>query len=369
MPLRCLSDNADILAFEVSPEEWEDLRKENSQNHHLRMPCCDSRVVLKTSRLGTQFFSHARKGECSSAPETPEHLLAKSIVAGAAKRAGWSVTTEYRGTTPEGEAWVADVYVTKGNAKIALEIQWSPQNEETTRYRQERYRKSGVRALWLMRQPNILIEEATPTFHLALNEETKTFVVRLPNPANYRQEYLTSKNKGDPYYWSQSLPLEVFIQGALSKRMGFNGKDIPASVYGAHENCWKCGRKTLLVSSIELEISKIMPTSSNIKASLGFFYDNEGTRALCDQILKSDILRKHGIGEIRLRYSKTEKKEYHSNGCFHCGALSGRFFERDLYKKEKLIYSESVIFDEVLATRFGRNDLINSMGWYFKEGS
>lgn len=372
MPLRCLHPDADILAFELSKDEWSALREENAGKQHLRMPCCDSTVVLKTSRLGTQFFAHARKGGCASAQETPEHILAKSRVAESAKRSGWSVTTEFRGSTPEGEVWIADVFATKGNVKIAFEIQWSAQDEETTKFRQDRYKKSGVRALWLMRQPNILIDESIPTFHLSFIGETRSFAVHLPDSQSYSAEIINSRNKSDSRYWRQILPLDTFIEGALSKRLRFlptNGQAIPASVYGALEKCWKCGRETLLVSSIKLEISRIMPKSADIKASLRFFYGDERTRYLCDQVLKPYILRKHGIGEIRFRYSKTENEEYHSNGCFHCGALSGRYFERNLSYKEKLIYSESVIFDKILAARFCRHDLIDFMGWQFNEGS
>ena len=349
MPLRCRQPDADILAFELSKDEWIALREGNAEKRHLRMPCCDSKVVLKTSGLGTQFFAHSRKGDCTSARETAEHLLAKSIVAKSAKRAGWHVITEYRDQTPDGEVWIADVFATKGNVKIAFEIQWSRQDEETTKYRQDRYKKSGVRALWLMRQSNILVDESVPTFCLDFEESTHSFSVHVPYPI---------------------LPLDTFIAGALSKRLHFlptNESSIPVDVYGGYKECWSCHRDTLLVSSLKFVISEFIPTATDQRATLNFFDSYEYSKPLCDQVLTLDMLREHGIGEVRFRYSKTENKEYLSNGCFHCDALSGRHFDRDLQYREKLIYSAPIIFDSALARRFAQFNLASlTTGWQYK---
>lgn len=373
MPLRCLSNDADVLAFELSPEEWENLRKENSQNHHLRLPCCNSRVVLKTSRLGTQFFSHARKGDCTSASETPEHLLAKSLVADAAKQAGWSVITEYRGATPEGDDWIADVYAARGNAKVALEIQWSPQDEETTRYRQERYQKSGVRALWLMRQSNILIDPATPTFHLAFDQGARTFAVHLPNPVHYRPEFMTSRIKGDSLYWRQCLLLDAFIVGALNKRLRYLsaksmiGQSVPIQVWGAGTKCWRCSRPMVVVTSLVLQIGVILPGMKDIRISFDELRGFKQISVLREQIFNPDTLRKNKIGNIRLRYSQTLESNYLANGCVHCDALSGAHFEQRLRDYEKPIYTVPTQFGEEWVTIFDRLRTRGLSGWLLEE--
>lgn len=54
-----------------------------------------------------------------------EHIYLKSIIAKAAINAGWSVITEFRGQSKEGERWIADVYCEKGKARVALEVQLS----------------------------------------------------------------------------------------------------------------------------------------------------------------------------------------------------------------------------------------------------
>ena len=39
------------------------------------MPCCEADAIPKTSRRGTAFFAHARKGDCTTAPESDEHRV------------------------------------------------------------------------------------------------------------------------------------------------------------------------------------------------------------------------------------------------------------------------------------------------------
>lgn len=70
------------------------LRAANAAACDLRMPCCGAAVVLRTSPLGTRHFAHARRGPCTSAPETAEHLLAKRVVVEGIKRTEWIAKIE-----------------------------------------------------------------------------------------------------------------------------------------------------------------------------------------------------------------------------------------------------------------------------------
>lgn len=169
MPIRAASDRGDIHAFALSEEQWSEV-KATYRSLNLHMPCCGVPAVPKTSTRGTFFFAHARRGECNTADESPEHLYCKSLIAKAAQDAGWTVTTERPGVSPDGEAWVADVFCEKGNAKVALEVQMSPQADEETLRRQLRYQRSGVRCAWFFgvkaRRETICFERDTPAFSL-----------------------------------------------------------------------------------------------------------------------------------------------------------------------------------------------------------
>ncbi|MCK1506316.1 hypothetical protein IVB21_15655 [Bradyrhizobium sp. 18] len=117
---------------------------------------------MKTSARGLNFFAHKSRGPCRSGPEAEEHLALKLLAVAAARRAGWDCSTEARGASPSGEAWTADVLAQKGRHKIAIEVQLSSQTNEEILRRQERYRQSGVRCLWLVRQPGFPVSKDLP---------------------------------------------------------------------------------------------------------------------------------------------------------------------------------------------------------------
>lgn len=158
-------------AFAMSAQQWLELKAScKAKALDLWMPCCKMPAIPKTSPRGTFFFAHARRGECTTADESPEHLYCKSLIAKAALDAGWTVTTERPGMSPAGEEWIADVFCEKGSAKLALEVQMSPQTDAETVRRQQRYKASGVRGAWFFgaraRQATIGFDRDTPAFSL-----------------------------------------------------------------------------------------------------------------------------------------------------------------------------------------------------------
>ena len=86
-----------------------------------------------------------------------------------------------RGNTPDGGLWTADVLAERGKHRIAFEVQWSPQNQEETAQRQERYRNSGVRGLWLMSRPSGLqISKEVPSLLVQVDLDTRTANIKIP---------------------------------------------------------------------------------------------------------------------------------------------------------------------------------------------
>src|SRR5690606_10314018 len=141
-----------ILAFDLSDKAWQALARENRKARHLRMPCCAAAVALKRSPRGNPFLAHLPGAACLSAGETEAHRTLKAMAVEAPRANGWAATTEEAGVAPSGVSWQADVLARRGRHLVALEVQWSKQPLDEIMRRQERYRASGIRGLWLLRR-------------------------------------------------------------------------------------------------------------------------------------------------------------------------------------------------------------------------
>ena len=63
-------------------------------------------------------------------------------------------------------------------------------------------------------------------------------------------------------------------------------------------------------------------------------FDNPlGRNVLAEALGRAD-LRSLGIGQVKELLSRTRGHAYLSNGCVHCDALQGAFFEHDVYGED-----------------------------------
>ena len=100
MPLRAHYNREDVLAFDLSPAQWDELRTRSHQEENsLTLPCCGAHAFLRKSSLGTQHFVHAVRGDCDGRPESAIHLRAKEQIVRAARAAGFEAITEATGET------------------------------------------------------------------------------------------------------------------------------------------------------------------------------------------------------------------------------------------------------------------------------
>jgi hypothetical protein len=210
----------------MNSEEWQGLKASHKAKAlNLWMPCCKVPAIPKTSPRGTFFFAHARRGDCATADESPEHLYCKSLIAKAALDAGWTVTTERPGNSPAGEEWIADVFCEKGSAQRALEVQMSPQTDAETVRRQQRYRASGVRGAWFFgaraRQATLVFNRDTPAFSLR-----SVVVGELPTVDRFE------------------VSLPEFVKAMLEKRLTWTVPRYrrPHLVEFIEDVCWACRR-------------------------------------------------------------------------------------------------------------------------------
>lgn len=336
MPLRCVdSQDNSVQSHLLDVAQWAELKRIHGMQKHLRMPCCQQRVVLKTSKLGTNFFAHQRRGECTTKPESAEHLMLKSLVATTIEQCGWSVETEVRGQTDQSEDWIADVFATRGRAQIAVEIQWSRQMDADTYARQARYQRSGVRGLWLFKQADFPVDAAVPAMRVT-QDENGQFGVTVSSCESVIEDGFT-------HQVSAPIRLSVpdFIRHAFNGDLWFGlyreNSTITATFCGAFVKCWKCGGWTNVVAKVQI-------SSADIHHVLNIpLHELQDMPFLMAQLPLSSGVRDRKIGKITKRYSKTEGGDYLANGCVNCNALQGKFFLQDVYHRLKPVYSKTLI--------------------------
>ena len=323
MALRCVADDGTNLeASAFDRDEWEALRAQARAKRHLHMPCCPARAVLKTSRLGTRFFAHKARGGCEWKPETPAHLHLKELTLLAAREAGWDATTEANGVTADGECWTADVLAVKDHFKVAVEIQWSGQTDEETLRRQERYRRSGIRGVWLLRQPGFPISHDLPAACIGGSVE-EGLKILIPRWAG-----MSVHDRKEDRRWFQILDPESFMQALFERRFRFSvgpAPDLRLNIETGVIDCWKCRKQTRIVTWLA---GKLGPHKIRHALDLA-----DGIPGLAG-IVQGAIRHRRDIGSVRERYSQTVEHSYVSNGCAHCGALIGRFFEHEAWYSE-----------------------------------
>lgn len=368
MPLRCVSDEGAIVALDFATDEaWQTLRERNAKDKSLRMPCCEAAVILKRSKLGTRFFAHARTTTCDLGPETAEHLLAKEQIAQAVQRAGWQTSVEQYGQSPESEQWTADVLASDiGERSVAFEVQWSNQAFEETSRRQQVYRNSDVRGVWLLRQHDIPVSEETPAFRLVFDGTKSTFEVWLPS-VQYISFLVSRRDKDNDALWHQRIELGQFVEGTLRGRLHFSpptNTTVTLALDGADRACWNCKKETVIVIGVRVVFCGTIPGTHDLEATLDDFDENASERQLLAEALPPMLLAERGIGAIKTRYSHSERESYLSNGCVHCDALQGASYNHEIAWKAAEVFRTEIKFDDRWATMFREADGFNR--WWFE---
>lgn len=304
MPLRAIQDTKSIHAFDFNSIEWAKL-KTSCDLLNLKMPCCGNMAIPKTSSLGTPFFAHNRRGNCTSAPESPEHLRCKQIIAEAALASGWTAVTEKPGLSPSGEAWIADVFCEKGTATIAFEVQLSPQTQDETMRRQIRYKDSGIRSAWFFGQKLRLNTE---------NNEREMPIFRLTQ---------FDKNK-EPIIEKYGFLLSEFVKIMLNKKLVWARSSHVTPFYLGYFriHCRKCNSQNKLILSYakatentyDTSISDDV-TSDSIGNALGILYE----------LIKNDELKYLGFASIHKVYGN--RKTYYVNQ--YCRKCSNSIIRND----------------------------------------
>lgn len=332
MSFKALKDEQNIYSFQYSLKEWIDLKE--YEPHSFKMSCCGSDSILKTSKLGTQFFAHKVKpknSDCSTGGESPEHIHIKYLVMKELDRNGWDVEVEKRGITPDGEEWIADIYAEKGNAKIAIEVQWSPQTFVETKRRQEKYAQSGVRCAWLLRSSSIKARNAIVGDYAYSTKDMPVFSI-YRNKSQDGQTYMVynvNRLKTDSYDPLEpiTIELESFIKSLVSSEIRFTKKYSPIKrlyLEIINQKCWnkRCSGATKIVT--RMYFKEIV-----FGIEIEYLFQSKAIDECDEQMVKainSQLASAYNFAPLRRRYSKTAEGSYVANSCIHCDALMGKHF-------------------------------------------
>ena len=217
-----------------------------------------------------------------------------------------------------------------------------------------------------MKQLNIVISKELPTFKLRLNSDVRTMDVLIPHN-KYSVMFMNSRNKDDDSNWQHVIPIKEFIKGALSGKLKFAPTldvKIPIQISIAAAECWKCKKSTNLIMSIAFKASELFNNHPDFSTDI-YHFDSDIGLPILGKILPATTLKSHNIGHVKRRYSKTVGDGYLSNGCFHCDALQGRFFDHNyFYDQTPAFTSETLLTSELVDMLEIGSDVYR---WWFDE--
>lgn len=373
MAFICIKNNEKIYSFVYSLKDWIALKEDKGSSFN--MACCGNQAILKTSKLGTQFFAHKVKpkdSNCLTGGETAEHMHIKYLVMKELDRNNWDVEVEKRGVTPSGEQWIADIYAEKGKAKIAIEVQWSPQTFIETRRRQEKYAQSGVRCAWLLRSCSVKDTNAITGDYAYSTKDIPIFSI-YRNKTQDKQAYMIyNVNKLDSnssWYNHRSfkpimLPLNDFIKRLVSQGLVF----IPYERFTSTR--FRLKRSSII--EIFMGLDKHFCTKcghSNKIVARAYFKENYKTRSKkikdCSakeiRIINTYFAKKYMFAPIKKVRSEILNKSFIVNSCIECGFVIDRDGERAAFSN-KLITKSIFIRHQGLNTEkiYTTNTTINA---------
>lgn len=227
---------------------------------------------------------------------------------------GFKTHKEYRGN-----GWRADIFVEKGDKKIAIEVQLSPQSPKILNERQNLYIRDGIQGCWLyLERP-----KTRPRFKtIQENSDLPLFYISSADPIKVS---LVDKRK--------EVGLSDFLKAFLNDGIKFCNKvkthdSQKVKIIFYPMECWKCGALNYLYyldkpyfSSCNFPIEEMEAMWSGEN----FEFRPEILKAVMDY-LKSEPGKEIHMGEIKQRFSKTVQHEYKSFGCYKCDSLFGDFF-------------------------------------------
>jgi competence protein CoiA len=253
--------------------------------------------------------------------------------------------------TDEDGLCIADVLARRSVSStngIAFEVQWSPQTAETTQDRTDRYTRHGLRSLWLMRRPPLLVSKTTPIARLVPNGDG--FDVYLPSAYTITfRDILNSRELNElDSSWRRCGTLTDFVKGVVSGRFRFGVAEnfaLRIVVRGAPQHCIHCRRAIKAASSITLDLGHLHPDYPDFRVGINELGSIDGTlrTRIIDGV--NQRLGKVGGCQLAMCRPKLKLKSYLANSCtgnasrtgLECPGFVGRTYLPD-YDEEQTLF-------------------------------
>lgn len=324
MPLSAYINGERQIAPLLDSSEWEALR---ARKPAIELGCCRSRGFMRVSKLGTQHFVHARRSDaCTTAPESAEHLLLKSIILEAVRNAGWDGDVE---VCDPNAGWRADVMATKSKLRVAFEVQLSTIPFSELAARQQAYTDSGVRGCWFCGygalNPPAPPRTDMPVFPLS-------YSIHNPLPPSKRGMPPDQVRIG-----SHEMSLPEAVSALLNRQFRRCSKQHVATAEGItifrfHE-CWACHREFDVFCPMQcsatcddrLPVDKFHDWITSPLKDAGAPWIIRKVQQYVDAHPEMNLM----VSYPGWHWAQSSRRKHFTFCCFHCGALvASEIFEQ-----------------------------------------
>lgn len=306
MPLVAFLDGERIESYLATDERW-DRVKSVYKSRSLLMRC-GVPGIPRTSRRGLKHFAHKAGVQCGLIDcwnESPQHRILKTLIAQAARDAGWDVNVEW---STEERAWTADVLAERDGRRLALEVQWSRQDAGEFRRRQERYAADGVECFWYVHRRNKDEARRSGVPHVVFEGDDAPFDV------------LAEKAFQQAAPVALHTHVTAILLGLYLDRI--QARITSVTIQHLTDTCWACKRPSTIwrISAASVQ-SRCQETTEAARTDLPLWPTQR-----IETLITGDVAAVLGKGSLpplaplRMHRSKQAEKTYLAYGCAHCRA-------------------------------------------------
>jgi hypothetical protein len=215
------------------------------------------------------------------------------------------------------EDWRADVLATRGNIRIAFEVQWSRETLAETLARQERYARQGVRCCWFFRFPPRDMKRTGDEQLIEGRQDLPLFLLQ-------QDHHLT----GRVYLNGRHHSLDRFVAALLAGEVQFRStlrisRWQATTIYFYDAQCGNCAK----ASHVYCLDRPVYTSSCGLGAAPCHRWYDSARAARRPEIqravwafLQTDRGLRLRVGAIKPRPGPVQGQEYPSFGCFYCDA-------------------------------------------------